>query len=178
MIYTNAKPLAVGMFVCAFCAAAAVYGEPVGVTRRDVTASCHNVAIAHPNYHLVKGNGPESCLFAVPPSTFDPMAASQAELQEWGLPRRPVQPTSGTATQQFDQEMSRWRSAVKALTSAKRSEPAVVPCTATLAEFKGTRDQYFACGHISPDGQRALPRNYVIVPADDDPADTGPRKSQ
>jgi hypothetical protein len=143
-------------------AAGSAFGKGSSLYPHEST-SCRDFAAAHREYHLIGGNGPDSCLFRVPPSTFEPTHASALELQHWGLPPRPAVSPGSEQTARFRYDLLRWKRIAESLTSPKRREPTVIKCTETAAEFRGAPDQYTICG-VTPDRQGALPRRFPTLP--------------
>jgi hypothetical protein len=102
--------------------------------------------MSHPNYHFAHGPDEDPCLFDLAPNSFNPLTASQEELAEWGLPRRPSVPDRNAKTVNYEAKMALWRKTVSGLMDPRRHQTKSYQCTRNEADFKGPKAMWTACG--------------------------------
>ena len=133
--------LAVGLVV--FCHAASAQSRD-----RLQQSSCQVFMQRHPRYHMTGGDGNQPCLFQVPPPTFNPLAASDIELEDWGLAKRPIR-MPGESELEFSKDLQRWRKQVAIPENPKKGAARAYQCTLNQADFRGPPSIYSMCGIVN-----------------------------
>jgi hypothetical protein len=105
--------------------------------------NCESFRAAHPNYHIAGGPNDTTCFFEDPPKNFNQFAASDKELEQWGLPPHPVKHEM-ESNLNYKFRMKTWETITRSAIENGRNRNTYV-CTSKRSDFAGPEEAWKAC---------------------------------